>query len=224
MNDVLQSDERKQPTLKLRLAAIAKSTAAADMGRGATSMAEIKLSSAFELAGAIAGASGDETRMGRASRDAAGAAGIDLEEMLGGGPRRKTARIADRAEPFERIQKFGAMGSRANVTRSCDLSLKPAASGIRCWGSFCEFSGRQHFPPTEEAVLAWSALFAARRTFQMYLPHLEKACSMMGRNLNWETRAATQAAKGSARAGGRIHGPKPAVSKELLVKIASRNR
>ena len=100
--------------------------------------------------------------------------------------------------------------------RSCDLSLKSVASGIGRWGSCCELSGRLHFPPTEEAVLAWSAYNAAGRTFRMYLPHPEKACITMGLNLDWKTRAVTQAAKGLARAGGRIHEPKPAVSKSLI--------
>ena len=86
-------------------------------------MADINPSSAFELADMKAGASVDETRMGRASREAASAAGVNLEEILKGGPRRKMARIADRAESFEQSQKLEAMGSRANVMRSCDRSL-----------------------------------------------------------------------------------------------------
>ena len=57
----------------------------------------------------------------------------------------------------------------------------------------------------------------------MYLPHLEKACIMMGHNIGWETRAGAQAAKGLAKAGGRIQGPKPAVSKALFIKIVGRN-
>ena len=57
----------------------------------------------------------------------------------------------------------------------------------------------------------------------MYLPHLEKACTMMGYNLSWKTRAAMQAAKGLAKAGDRLQEPKPAVSKALFIKIASRN-
>ena len=147
-------------------------------------MAEINPNSAFDLAGRIAGASVDETRMVRASRNAASAAGINIDEILKGGPRRKTARIADRAESREQIQKFYAMGRRDNVMRSCDVSLKSVASGIRRRGSFCELSGRHHFPPTEEAVLARPAYFGAGRTFQMHPPHLEKACVVMGHNLS----------------------------------------
>ena len=46
---------------------------------------------------------------------------------------------------------------------------------------------------------------------------------MVGRNLNWKTKAVMQAAKGLAKAGDRIQEPKPAVSKALFLKIASRN-
>ena len=131
MNDVLQNDEHKQLTLKLWLAATAKLAAASDMQRRDISMAEINANSAFGLADRITGASVDETTMGRASGNAASAAGINADEMLKGGPRRKMARIADKAESREQIQKFEATGSKANVMRSCDLSLKSVASGIR---------------------------------------------------------------------------------------------
>ena len=138
MDEVLQNDEHKQLTLRLWLAATAKMTAASDMQRRDISMAEINPNSAFELADRITGTSVNETMMGQASRNAARAAGVEAEEMLKGGPRRKMAKIADKAESYEQIQKFEAMGSRANVMRGCDLSLKSVASGIRCWGSFCE--------------------------------------------------------------------------------------
>ena len=131
MNDVPRNDERKQLTLKLRLAATAKSTAASDMQRRDISMAEINPNSAFVLAETIAGVSVGEARMGRASRGAASAAGINLDEILKGGQRRKMSRIADTAESREQIQKFEATGSRANVMRSCDLGLKSVALGIR---------------------------------------------------------------------------------------------
>ena len=84
-------------------------------------------------------------------------------------------------------------------------------------------SGRQHFPPSEEAVLEWAAYFAAGGKFQMYLPRLEKARIPLGRALARATRAVAEAAKGLARVGDRIHEPKPAAQKALFVKIASRH-
>ena len=160
--------------------------------------------------------------MGRASRDAACSASIKLYEILEGGPRSKISKVAYKAESIEQIQKFEATGSRANVTRSCDLRLNLVAPGIGRWGNFCETSGRQHFPPAEEVVLAWSAYCAAGGTFQMYLPQLEIACFLSGHDLSLKTRAVTQAAQGLARAGDRIREPKPAAPKALFVKIASR--
>ena len=56
----------------------------------------------------------------------------------------------------------------------------------------------------------------------MYLPHLEKACVLVGRNLSWKTKAVVQAARGLAKAGDRIHEPKPAVSRALFAKMISR--
>ena len=57
----------------------------------------------------------------------------------------------------------------------------------------------------------------------MHLPHLERACMMLGYGLGRKTRAVIQAPKGLARAGGRIRGTKPAVSESFFVKISSRN-
>ena len=106
MDEVLQNDEHKQLTLRLWLAATAKMTAASDMQRRDISMAEINPNSAFELVDRITGTSVNETMMGRASRNAARAAGVEAEEMLKGGPRRKMAKIADKAESYEQIQKI----------------------------------------------------------------------------------------------------------------------
>ena len=130
MNDVLQDDGRKQLTPGLWPAAAAKSARSSDMKRRELSLAEINPRGAFEVADMITGASVDETQMGRASKNAVSAADIDLNEMLKGGPRRKVAIIAEKADSLGQIQKFEATGSRATVTRSCELSLKSVASGI----------------------------------------------------------------------------------------------
>ena len=57
----------------------------------------------------------------------------------------------------------------------------------------------------------------------MYLPHLGKACILLGYGLEWATKAAARAARGLAQAGDGIREPKPAVSMSLFVKIVSRN-
>ena len=160
--------------------------------------------------------------MSRASGDAPWSASIELNEILRGSPRSSMAKIANRAESLQQMQKFEALGSRASFMRSCDLSPRSGASGNRCLGNSYELSGQRHCPPTEEAVLAWSAYYAAGRTSQIYLPRLAKARISPGRAPRLNTRAAAQAAKGLARTGDRVREPKPAVSGALLFKIASR--
>ena len=56
----------------------------------------------------------------------------------------------------------------------------------------------------------------------MYLSHLEKACILVARGISWKTKAVTQAARGLAKAGDRIHEPKPAVSRALFHKMIFR--
>ena len=93
MDEVLQNEENRQLPLKLRLAATAKSSLASDMKRRVVATVEINPRDALEIPDVRAGGSVDETRMGRASRDAACAAGIELNEILNGGPRRKMAKV-----------------------------------------------------------------------------------------------------------------------------------
>ena len=64
------------------------------------------------------------------------------------------AKVAEKAEWIEDIHLLDAVAGRANMLRSCELSLKCVASGIRCWGHFREMRGRELSPPQEEAALA----------------------------------------------------------------------
>ena len=81
--------------------------------------------------------------------------------------------------------------------------------------------GRRHYPPSEEAVLAWQAYFAAGRAFQQNPPHLEEACIFVGHGLEWKTKAAPQAAKGLAHTGDRVRAPEPTVSRGVFTEISS---
>ena len=83
MGEVLQNEEDRQLTRKLRSAAAAEGVLAPD---------------AFEIADVIAGGPVGDTRMGRASKYAACAAGVELIEMLKGGPRSKMAKVAKKAK------------------------------------------------------------------------------------------------------------------------------
>ena len=133
------------------------------------------------------------------------------------------AKIAERAESLEEVQLFEALGGGANVMRSCELGLRLVASGTRCRGDFCELTGRQHPPSSEEAVLGWPAYLSAGRTSQQCLPHLEKPGIISGYSLEWKSNAVVQAARGLAKAGDRIRGPEPAAELSLSAKVAGGN-
>ena len=174
LEEVLKNAEHRQLAWKLWLAATAEDPAAGDMRRKELLLSLENPKSAFEVAELVADSSVNETSLGKAHLGAAGNAGLEADETLQGGPRAKMAKVAARAESVERILLFEATAGRTNVMRRCELSLKSVASGIRCWGTFCELTGREHSPPTEEGALASSADFSGGRTFQTYLPHLEK--------------------------------------------------
>ena len=133
------------------------------------------------------------------------------------------AEVAAKAESIEDGEGLEAPAGSANVLRSCELGLKCVASGVRRRGRFCEIRGRQHFPPSEGAVLAWAAYFVAGRKSQQFLPRQEKARALLGRSIVWKTEAVSQAAMGFARSANRIHSPMPEVSRSLLMKILTKN-
>ena len=81
----------------------------------------------------------------------------------------------------------------------------------------CDLSGRPHYPPTEEVVLARSAYSRAGGAFQQYLPHAEKAGALLGYSVVRKTKPA---AKGPAGAGDRIGATKPAMPGSLFDGIS----
>ena len=178
---------------------------------------------AFELADMVAGGSMGAILMGRASIEAAREVGPEDDDTSKGGPKSKIAKIAATAGSLGQIQRFEATASRTVVTHWCELSLRSVAPGIRWRGNFSELTGREHFAPSEEVVLARPVYISAGRILQMYLQHLEKARLLLGRSLEWRTKAVVPAARGLARAVNRIREPKPAVSQALFAKIVSSN-
>ena len=141
---------------------------APDMRRRELAIAQLNLQSTFEIADAIAGGPVATSIMGRSSLEASRAVGFDQDEAITGGPRGKTAKVAEKAGAREDIQRSDASAGRADVLRSCELCFKCVASGIRIWGYFRGITGKQDVPPSEEAALAWASCFSAGRTFQRY--------------------------------------------------------
>ena len=129
------------------------------------------------------------------------------------------ARVPDNAATIGRIQRFEAYSGRSSVLKSCDLTLKCVAAGIRWRGTLRDMRGKPHLPPTEEAVFFWSAYFPAGRTSQQYPPHLGKSCLLLGCDPNCQTKAVAKAARGLAKAGDKARAPKPAVAQRLFGKI-----
>ena len=62
--------------------------------------------------------------MGRTSLGASRAVGFDHDEAATGGPQRRMAKVEETAESVVDFRRFWAFAGRANVLRSCELSLK----------------------------------------------------------------------------------------------------
>ena len=90
--------------------------------------------------------------LGEAPEEASREIGFEPDRATTGGPRSKMAKVAARAESVEQIQRSEALLGGANVLRSCELSLKFAAAGPRCWAA-----------PAKWPADSTSALLRARR-------------------------------------------------------------
>ena len=93
----------------------------------------------------VAGNSLEATKLGREFREASAGIGLEPDDAATEGPRTKMARVAAKAGNVGQIQRFEALTRRANVLRSCVLSLKCVAAGIRFRACFCAMAGRQRF-------------------------------------------------------------------------------
>ena len=137
MDNALSDAQHRQLAMKPRIAATAEKPSASDKRRRESILTQMNPRNGSELADMIAGGSVESTQSGKVSADAAQEVGLEDAETSEGGTRNKMADVAARASSLEDILRFEAMTGRANVTRSCDLSLKSVASGIRYWGNFC---------------------------------------------------------------------------------------
>ena len=180
--DALKGVAHRRLALKLRLAAQAECVAIVGNRHRELLLAEIHPTKASVMADSLVGESTQVTEFVRASKQTAERLGMSPGEGGSGGA--KMARAAERAACAEQMQKFQAVCERTNIPKSCDLSLKCVVAGVRRRGTFYDLRGRPRVPPTEEAVLAWSAYFSAGWTFQQYLPHLETARFFLGRDLS----------------------------------------
>ena len=148
---------QRQLALELWLAAKAKSIDRMDIRPKEMMMSESYPQNALVLADMLVGESTKQSDFGRTSRDASGQPWANPTKGLSSGPGAKVARVADNAETVEQIQRFEAFSSRSILAKSCDLSLKCVAAGIRCRAIFRDLRRRPHFPPTEEAAFSWLA-------------------------------------------------------------------
>ena len=127
-------------------------------------MAEINPHHAFDIADMIAGASVDATRMGRASRDAACAAGNELNEIPKGGPRGKMAKVANEAESLEQIQKFEGFGKQGQCT--AELRFESEVSCVRNQATeiLLRVVRKTTFPANRRSGAGAAGLFCRRET------------------------------------------------------------
>ena len=101
------------------------------------------------------------------------------------GPAAKIAKLACSDNSRGSISQMCDRGVKLNVLRQVRHSLPAVASGIECYAKFCDLLDRPYFPPTEDTILKWSAVFKPGKAFSLYLAHVMKACQLLGCDTSW---------------------------------------
>ena len=83
-----------------------------------------------------------------------------------------------------------------NILRQVRYSLPAVAAGIERYARFCDLLKKPYFPPTEDTVLKWSAVFKPGKAFSLYVSRLLKACQLLCCDTSWNTQAVRGAAAG----------------------------
>ena len=176
------------------------------------------------MADAPSGSSASDSGIGREGATAVTNVGLTAQERDNMGPGAKPSKIPGNAERAQEMQHFAAWGSKMNIIRNSDLSLRSAASNIRYSGSFCETTQSSR-PPAEDGVLASSRVFAPESTFAINVAHIEKACVPMEPDSKWRPRAISIVrhsivCRGLSEAGGRSLSPRQAPASRRLFQIS----
>ena len=132
------------------------------------------------MAEAVSADSSSASDFGKLFSTYASELGLSAEECGSSGPTAKLGRVAGDAACVERISQFAQAGAELDISRNCDASFCPAASGVRCWGLFCNATKCPRFPLSEEGMPAWPGFFATGRSFQIYVAYLAQACILLG--------------------------------------------
>ena len=200
---------------------------AVDVAGNATDLTEMGCPSHFaasewcasKLVEAAAAENASPSEFGRLFRERASQQDFSGVECEAWGPQYGLRKVAETAGSIEEISRFAEAGAKLNILRNCDARLRAVASGPRRRVFFRYATGRPHFPPTEEGVLAWSSFSTTERSFQIYTAHLEQAGALLGLSISSKTRAVATASHGLAKAGDRTSCPRPAVTREHLSQI-----
>ena len=126
----------------------------------------------------------EETEAAREMADQMGnlALPADFDSL---GPVAKVRKLSDAPGSSETVIVSLNAGAQMNFIRHVQDSLSSAASGIQCYGSFCDLLGAPYFPPSSDVALRWSAVFIQGRTYGMYVSHLTKAFQMLEHGMEW---------------------------------------
>ena len=120
---------------------------------------------------------------------------------------------------------FGRYLASSMLCRSLDSkkgSLKPMASALRCWATFCDLAGLPHFPISPETAASFAAAFRDPGTYRAYISHIRSACELVRHPLEWAVSPEVARAKSGLLKQALVHkGPRLAVAAEVISRIAS---
>jgi hypothetical protein len=100
----------------------------------------------------------------------------------------------------EELQKNMEIEASVAMIASVARSAKSYASGLRCWGAFCDMAGiRNHFPAEQQDVLAFQCIFRNVATYTQYLNHLRFAHRLLRMLTPWYDPIVKQVERGARK-------------------------
>ena len=135
------------------------------------------------------------------------------------GPARKIAQLkAAKVRPAV-LSRFCEDAANTNLLKQVRGSLPGMNSAFSCYIAFCEMREFPPFPPTEDKVVLWSAVFNDNATFGNYVAHLQKCCFFLKLPTDWLTPKVSHISKGLKKSQDRSFRFHNFIRSPLLTKI-----
>ena len=119
------------------------------------------------------------------------------------------------------LHRYVSLGRQVLLLQSNKGSLKPMASALRAWGSFCDALGAAHFPISGEVTSRFAIIYREPGALVQYVSHLRSACLVLGHPVDWHAdHRIKKVTDGIQKSGLVFKTPRLGVAREMMARLA----